>query len=251
MSERLLSPAAYIIVLVVLMLSDHPDGRPVVRSQFGLMRIVAGQAIAVVKASLVVLFFMHALRSPAPDAGRDRRDRLLVRRRVGGIDLQRLLHAGNDPQPAGTLACLNSGVKHGPFSQASRSARRRRIGVADIGLNGSDTLHLARPQHSAKRPWAVVRRGGFVFGRLRRMGEPPLVALWRRRVCFDAGHERGDCANGGGLLIEPSPCRHGARNPRPALRPAPGGPFSVILSVAKNLHRSGAGSFFSLFGAEK
>ena len=29
------------------------------------MRIVAGQSIAVVKASLVVLFFMHALRSPA------------------------------------------------------------------------------------------------------------------------------------------------------------------------------------------
>ena len=67
------------------------------------MRIVAGQAIAVVKASLVVLFFMHALRSPRTDPGRDRGDRLLVRRGAVGIDVQRLFYAGNAPQFAGTL----------------------------------------------------------------------------------------------------------------------------------------------------
>ena len=65
MSERLLSPVGYIIVLVILMLltvltvglSFLPSG--------GLAHIVAGEAIAAVKAALVVLFFMHALRSSA------------------------------------------------------------------------------------------------------------------------------------------------------------------------------------------
>jgi cytochrome c oxidase subunit 4 len=65
MSERLLSPAAYILVLVVLMgLTLLTVGLSFVPSS-PLVRIVAGQAIAVVKASLVVLFFMHALHSPA------------------------------------------------------------------------------------------------------------------------------------------------------------------------------------------
>jgi cytochrome c oxidase subunit IV len=63
MSERLLTPAAYMVVLVVLLLLTFLTvGLSFVPSS-GLMRIVAGQAIAVVKASLVVLFFMHALRS--------------------------------------------------------------------------------------------------------------------------------------------------------------------------------------------
>jgi cytochrome c oxidase subunit IV len=65
MSERLLSPVAYVVVLVVLMLLTLLTvGLSFVPSS-GIMRIVAGQAIAVIKASLVVLFFMHALRSPA------------------------------------------------------------------------------------------------------------------------------------------------------------------------------------------
>jgi cytochrome c oxidase subunit 4 len=65
MSERLLSPAAYIVVLAVLMgLTILTVGLSFVPSS-GLMRIAAGQSIAVVKASLVVLFFMHALGSPA------------------------------------------------------------------------------------------------------------------------------------------------------------------------------------------
>ena len=65
MSERLLSPAAYIAVLVVLMgLTILTVGLSFVPSSAA-MRIVAGQAIAVVKASLVVLFFMHALHSAA------------------------------------------------------------------------------------------------------------------------------------------------------------------------------------------
>jgi cytochrome c oxidase subunit 4 len=65
MSERLLSPAAYLVVLIVLMgLTILTVGLSFVPSS-GLMRIAAGQSIAVVKASLVVLFFMHALGSPA------------------------------------------------------------------------------------------------------------------------------------------------------------------------------------------
>ncbi len=63
MSERLVSPATYIIVLLILIaltiltvgLSFAPF------SPAG--HIIAGQSIAVVKAALVVLFFMHALHS--------------------------------------------------------------------------------------------------------------------------------------------------------------------------------------------
>jgi len=65
MSERLLTPVVYLIVLVVLMLlTILTVGLSFVPSS-GLTRVVAGQAIAIVKASLVVLFFMHALRSAA------------------------------------------------------------------------------------------------------------------------------------------------------------------------------------------
>ena len=65
MPERLLSPAAYIAVLVVLMgLTILTVGLSFVPSS-AVVRIVAGQSIAVAKAALVVLFFMHALGSPA------------------------------------------------------------------------------------------------------------------------------------------------------------------------------------------
>jgi cytochrome c oxidase subunit IV len=65
MSERLLSPAGYAIVLVILMLlTVLTIGLSFVPCS-GAMRVVAGQGVAVVKASLVVLFFMHALRSTA------------------------------------------------------------------------------------------------------------------------------------------------------------------------------------------
>lgn len=65
MSERLLSPLGYVIVLVILMLlTILTVGLSFVPSS-ALMRVVAGQSVAVVKASLVVLFFMHALRSTA------------------------------------------------------------------------------------------------------------------------------------------------------------------------------------------
>jgi cytochrome c oxidase subunit IV len=65
MSERLLTPMAYMIVLVVLLLlTVLTVGLSFVPTS-GVTRIVAGQVIAVVKASLVVLFFMHALKSAA------------------------------------------------------------------------------------------------------------------------------------------------------------------------------------------
>ncbi len=65
MTERLLSPAAYIVVLVVLMLLTILTVGLSFLPSSGAMRVVAGETIAVVKASLVVLFFMHVLRSPA------------------------------------------------------------------------------------------------------------------------------------------------------------------------------------------
>lgn len=65
MSTRILSPAAYITLLIVLVgLTILTVGLSFVPSPPA-VRIVAGQAIAAVKASLVVLFFMHALFSPA------------------------------------------------------------------------------------------------------------------------------------------------------------------------------------------
>jgi cytochrome c oxidase subunit IV len=65
MSERVFSPAAYIAILAVLLvLTVLTVGLSFVPSS-PVMRIVAGQSIAVVKASMVVLFFMHALKSAA------------------------------------------------------------------------------------------------------------------------------------------------------------------------------------------
>ena len=65
MFERLLSPIAYIVILLVLMtLTILSVGMSFVPFKHVVMHIVASQSIAVVKASLVVLFFMHVLRSP-------------------------------------------------------------------------------------------------------------------------------------------------------------------------------------------
>jgi len=65
MSQRIQSPAIYIVVLIILMcLTVLTVALSFVPSS-AIVRIVAGQSIAVVKASLVVLFFMHALGSPA------------------------------------------------------------------------------------------------------------------------------------------------------------------------------------------
>ncbi len=58
------------------------------------MHIVAGQAIAVVKASLVVLFFMHALRSPAQTRAVIAVTVFWLVVVLSRFDLQRLLHAG-------------------------------------------------------------------------------------------------------------------------------------------------------------
>ena len=57
-------PATSIVLAILVLLTILTVGLSFLPSS-GLMRIVAGQSIAVVKASLVVLFFMHALRSPA------------------------------------------------------------------------------------------------------------------------------------------------------------------------------------------
>jgi cytochrome c oxidase subunit IV len=64
LSERLLSPAGYIAVLLILLLLTLLTVGLSFLPSSALMRIVAGQSIAAVKASLVVLFFMHVLRSP-------------------------------------------------------------------------------------------------------------------------------------------------------------------------------------------
>ena len=65
LSERLLSQTGYVTVLVILMLLTILTVGLSFLPSAGLARIIAGQSVAAVKASLVVLFFMHALRSPA------------------------------------------------------------------------------------------------------------------------------------------------------------------------------------------
>ncbi len=65
MSERLLSPVAYVIVLLILMLLTVLTVGLSFLHNGGLAHIVVGETIAVVKAALVVLFFMHVLRSSA------------------------------------------------------------------------------------------------------------------------------------------------------------------------------------------
>lgn len=63
MSERLLSPWVYVLIFVVLtLLTVLTVGLSFVPGSEA-MHLAAGQTIAVMKASLVVLFFMHALRS--------------------------------------------------------------------------------------------------------------------------------------------------------------------------------------------
>jgi cytochrome c oxidase subunit IV len=65
LSERLLSPAGYIAVFVILVaLTVLTVALSFIPSP-GVMHILGGQLIAAVKASLVVLFFMHVLRSNA------------------------------------------------------------------------------------------------------------------------------------------------------------------------------------------
>jgi cytochrome c oxidase subunit IV len=63
MAERILSPAAYIIVCVVLVLLTILTVSVSFIAVPGVWHIVLGLVIGVTKASLVVLFFMHALYS--------------------------------------------------------------------------------------------------------------------------------------------------------------------------------------------
>ena len=65
MSERMLSPAGYIIVLVILLLLTALTVGLSFLHDGGIAHLVIGESIAVGKAALVVLFFMHAFRSSA------------------------------------------------------------------------------------------------------------------------------------------------------------------------------------------
>ena len=61
--ERLLSPAGYVAVFVILALLTILTVALSFVPNTGTMHLVIGQLIAAVKAALVVLFFMHVLRS--------------------------------------------------------------------------------------------------------------------------------------------------------------------------------------------
>ena len=64
MAERVLTPTTYAIVLVILLLlTGLTVGVSFVDFGSSVWHLVVGLAIAVVKGSLVVLFFMHALHS--------------------------------------------------------------------------------------------------------------------------------------------------------------------------------------------
>ena len=128
MTDRLLSPLGYIVVLVVLLLLTFLTvGLSFVPSS-SVMHIVVGQAIAVIKASLVVLFFMHALRERRPDAGGNRHHGFLAGRGNANADVQRLHDAGNDPEHPWTLMSC-------PLLESSMAAfPRTRIPPTGIGL---------------------------------------------------------------------------------------------------------------------
>ncbi len=64
MPEHTIAPRTYIVVCVLLVLLTFATVGISFAHLSGLMHIVAGLIIAVCKASLVVLFFMHALLSP-------------------------------------------------------------------------------------------------------------------------------------------------------------------------------------------
>jgi caa(3)-type oxidase subunit IV len=65
MTERPLSPITYIIIDAVLVLFTILTVALSFVHSTGLTHLVSGLAIGLVKASLVVLFFMHAIHSPA------------------------------------------------------------------------------------------------------------------------------------------------------------------------------------------
>ena len=64
MNDRALSPTTYGLVLVVLIVATFLTVALSFLPLHGAYHLVIGLVIAVCKASLVVLFFMHALRSP-------------------------------------------------------------------------------------------------------------------------------------------------------------------------------------------
>jgi cytochrome c oxidase subunit IV len=64
MSERTLSPVTYLVILAVLLLLTALTVGVSFMPLSGQWHITIGLLIAICKASLVVLFFMHALFSP-------------------------------------------------------------------------------------------------------------------------------------------------------------------------------------------
>lgn len=64
MSDRIFSPLTYLIIDLVLVVLTILTVALSFVEEPGAGHLVGGLAIAIVKASLVVLFFMHALRSP-------------------------------------------------------------------------------------------------------------------------------------------------------------------------------------------
>ena len=65
MSDRFLSPVAYIVIDVILVILTFVTIGVSFLPASASVHLASGMAIALVKASLVVLFFMHALISPA------------------------------------------------------------------------------------------------------------------------------------------------------------------------------------------
>jgi cytochrome c oxidase subunit IV len=65
MSDRLLSPLAFVIVWAILSLLTILTVALSFVHGGGLSHVIVGESIGLVKASLVILFFMHVLRSPA------------------------------------------------------------------------------------------------------------------------------------------------------------------------------------------
>jgi cytochrome c oxidase subunit IV len=65
MSERAISPITYVVIDLILVVLTILTVALSFAPETGLGHLAGGLAIAIVKAALVVLFFMHALRSRA------------------------------------------------------------------------------------------------------------------------------------------------------------------------------------------
>ena len=122
MAERVLSPRVYLGVLVLLLLLTVLTVSVSFVPMGGFWHIVCGLLIALVKAGLVVLFFMQALVEPACQLGCDR-GRYFLDHHPVFVDPVRLLHPWAGAVHAGALTLKPTGWQPVGYSNPRAAAR--------------------------------------------------------------------------------------------------------------------------------